>query len=111
MAATIEDDASLDDDDDIEEGNNDGEKSYVLPNFMPAARDIMWRFPCTPGAAGAVTELASSARSLALSPQREGCGLSSMRRNCSLPVGTRSICFENYTFIRCTHCRPRVVRP
>jgi hypothetical protein len=41
MAATIEDNASLDnDDDDIEEGDNDWGKSYVLPNFMPPAQDI-----------------------------------------------------------------------
>jgi hypothetical protein len=33
-AATIEEDISLDNDD-IEEGDNDGEESYVLPNFTP----------------------------------------------------------------------------
>jgi hypothetical protein len=98
MAATIENDASLDDNDNFEEGDNNTGKSYVLPNIMPAARDIMPRFPCTPGVAGAVTELASSARSLAPSLQHEGCGPSSMRKNSSLPAGTQSICFWNYTF-------------
>ena len=97
MAATIEDDVSLDDADDIKEGDDDGGESYVLPNFMPDARDIMWRFPCTPRAAGAVTKLASSVRPSAPSPQREGCGPSSLRRNSSLPAGARSICFGNYT--------------
>lgn len=48
MAATIEEDVSLDDD--------DGGESYVLPNFMPAARDIMRRFSRRAEAAGAATE-------------------------------------------------------
>ena len=55
MAATIEEDVSLDDDD-IEEGDDDGGESYVLPDFMPAARDIMRRFPRRPEAAGAATD-------------------------------------------------------
>jgi hypothetical protein len=50
MATTIKDDVSLDDD------NNASGESYVLPNFMPAARDIMRRFPRRPEAAGAATE-------------------------------------------------------
>ena len=55
MATTIEEDVSLDDDD-IEDGDNDEGESYVLPNFMPAARDIMRRFPRRPEAAVAATE-------------------------------------------------------
>ena len=55
MAATIEDDVSLNNND-IEEGDDDGGESYVLPNFMPASRDIMRRFPRRPEAAGAATE-------------------------------------------------------
>ena len=55
MAATIEEDVSLDDDD-IKDGDDDGGESYVLPDFMPAARDIMRRFPRRHGAAGAATE-------------------------------------------------------
>ncbi len=54
MAAMIEEDVSLDNDD-IEDDDASGE-TYVLPDFMPAARDIMWRFPRRPGAAGAATE-------------------------------------------------------
>ena len=111
MAATIKDDVFLDEDD-IEEGDDNVGESYVLPNFMPTtAWDIMRRFPCTPGAAGAVTELTTSARPSAPSPQCEGCGPSLMRRNSSLQAGGQSICFGNYTFYRCTHCRPQVVRP
>ena len=55
MAATIEDDVSLDNNN-IEEGDDDGRESYVLPNFMPAARDIMQLFPRRPQVAGAATE-------------------------------------------------------
>ncbi len=52
---TIEEDVSLNDKD-FEDGDNDGGESYVLPDFMPAARDIMRRFPRRPEAAGAATE-------------------------------------------------------
>jgi hypothetical protein len=55
MAATIEGNVSLDDDN-IKEGDDNRGESYVLPNFMPAARDIMRRFPRRPEAAGAATE-------------------------------------------------------
>ena len=55
MAATIEEDVSLDNDD-IEDEDDDGGESYVLPDFLPAARDIMRRFPRRPDAAGAATE-------------------------------------------------------
>ena len=55
MAATIEEDVSLDNDN-IEDEDDDGGESYVLPNFLPAARDIMRRFPRRPDAAGAATE-------------------------------------------------------
>ena len=55
MAMTIKEDVFLDDDD-IKEGDDDGGGSYVLPNFMPAAWDIMRRFPRRPEAAGAATE-------------------------------------------------------
>jgi hypothetical protein len=33
-----------------------GGESYILPDFMPAARDIMQPFPRCPEAAGAATE-------------------------------------------------------
>ncbi len=57
MATMIEDDVSLDNDY-IEEGDDEGGESYnVLPNFMSAARDIMWRFPCRPQTAGVVTKV------------------------------------------------------
>ncbi len=55
MAAMIEEDVSLDDDD-IKDGDDDGGESYILPNFMPAAWDIMQWFPRRPEAAGAATK-------------------------------------------------------
>jgi hypothetical protein len=55
MAATIEEDVSLNNDD-IEDGDNAGGESYVLPDFIPAARDIMRRFSRRPEAAGVATE-------------------------------------------------------
>jgi hypothetical protein len=55
MAATIEEDVYLDDND-IKKGDDDRGESYVLPIFMPATRDIMWWFPRRPEAAGAATE-------------------------------------------------------
>jgi hypothetical protein len=55
MAATIEEDVSLDNYD-IEDDDALVGETYVLPDIMPAARDIMRRFPRRPGAAGAATE-------------------------------------------------------
>ena len=55
MAATIEEDVSLDNDD-IEDEDDNGGESYVLPNFLRATRDIMRRFPRRPEAAGAATK-------------------------------------------------------
>ena len=55
MAATIKEDVSLDNANIEDDGALVGE-TYVLPDIMPAARDIMWRFPRRPGAAGAATE-------------------------------------------------------
>ena len=53
MAATIEDDASLDDfGDDKASGD-----TIVVPDFMPDARDIMRKFPRDPEAAAAPTEV------------------------------------------------------
>ncbi len=52
MATTIEDDISLDD----IEGDDASGDTYNVPHFIPAIRAIIWRFPCTPGAAGAATE-------------------------------------------------------
>ncbi len=59
MAASIEEDVSLDNND-IEDGDDNRGGSYILPNFMPAARDIMRRFPRRPKAAGAATEAPGS---------------------------------------------------
>jgi hypothetical protein len=53
MAAMIKDNVSSLDN--IEEDNTSGD-TYVLPDFMPATRDIMRWFPCRPKAAGAATE-------------------------------------------------------
>ena len=55
MAATIEEDVSLYNDN-IEDDDALVGETYVLPDIMCAARDIMWRFPRRPGAAGAATE-------------------------------------------------------
>ena len=49
MAATINED-------DIEDGDDDGGESYILPNFMLATQDIMRRFPRRSEAAGAATK-------------------------------------------------------
>jgi hypothetical protein len=48
----IEDDISLND----IKGDDALRYTYIVPNFIPAIWDIMWRFPCTPGAAKAVIE-------------------------------------------------------
>jgi hypothetical protein len=45
MALTIKDNVSSLND--IEDDNTSGE-TYLLPNFMPAARDIMRQFPRRP---------------------------------------------------------------
>ncbi len=52
VAVTIEDDISLDD----IEGDDASGDTYIVPNFILAIWDIMWRFPCTPGVAKTVTK-------------------------------------------------------
>ena len=46
MAAMIEDNISLD----YIKGNDTLGDAYIVPDFVPAARDIMQRFPRTPWA-------------------------------------------------------------
>ncbi len=75
-------------------GSDASGDSYIIPDFMPAARDIMRRFPCTPGT--------PSARHLAhISETKRGYDSSSMRRNSSHPAGGPKHLLWALHFMKC----------